>query len=313
VALSGLYDYDISNCHLAIMRQLAVRLGVQMPTLDNYLANKADTRKSIAQNIYQSIDWGIVSHSDQVKSVKAAILLLAYGGKLSTSPKVELSKLIDQDSARLAFVRHPLVRSLNSEFNLAAKAIVASHATASGVITNALGVRSQFSLPKDYKRAISHIITGVEAKALDAILQRWGDSVLLAIHDGWVMRESIPVEQFEDEIAQACGMRLRVEVEPIKAAQRCGDQGCAPNPEPFNLDINQHLTPSLGAKKKTSAPRCVGCLGGAGSGRAVSGAVPGRAGATLPGGLVVSSRPRWNLPPGYRGTYAKVGRPRSKG
>jgi hypothetical protein len=313
VALSGLNDYDISNCHLAVMRQLALRLGVQMPTLDNYLANKADTRKSIAQNIYKSIDRGIVSHSSQVKSVKAAILLLAYGGKLSTSPKVELSKLIDQDSARLAFVRHPLVRSLNSELDLAAKAIVAAHATSSGVITNAFGVRSQFSLPKDYKSAISHIITGVEAKALDAILQRWGDSVLLAIHDGWVMRESIPVEQFEDEIAQACGLSLRVEVERIEAVQGCGEEGCAPNSKLFKSFIDQDVTPHFGVKKKTNAPRGVGCPGGGGGGCAVPGAVPDWVGAALSGGLVVSSRPRWNLPPGYRGVYARVGRPRSKG
>lgn len=307
VALSGCYNYDISNCHLAVLRELT-NGRLQLSALNEYLRHKSEIRRSIASAMNPSLaNVG----QDQIKQVKLGIISLAYGGVLSTSAQVHLAKTIPEESARRGFVSHPFVRALKDDLRLASRDIVEHYATADGWVENAFGIRKQFDLRREFKSAVSHIIIGYESLALDAVLQRWGEKVILPMHDGWIMQDRIPTEEFEEEIFRKIGFRLSVEVEKLQDPLD-SSHDCAPNSMSEKNIADQRLAENLGQPVKTNARSPVGGVVALSSSPlcscpsvACGGGWEGLGGV---GGLVVSPRPRWNLPPTFGGVYVRVGR-----
>ncbi len=301
VALAGMYDYDISNCHLAIVRELAGRLGLLCPALDRYLANKKEFRERVAAYVNEA------SGTDSVEAdaVKKAIIQLAYGAPLSTSTRVSLSTVFPNRRARQAFRSHPEVQLIVQELRHARHKIVKSHISEQGRIQNAFGVRDCFELPKEYDRALSFVVTGVEALALDAILQRWGESILLAMHDGWIVREAIPTEEFEAEIERKTGFPLQVELKERLAVQDKCDHDCAPIDGAEFSEENQRFIENSPDSLETKARRVGGsCLLLCRASSLFSGVCPLKTGVPSWGrelgekvGLWVTARPQWNLPP----------------
>jgi hypothetical protein len=319
IALAGMYDYDISNCHLAIVRELADRLGLRCPALDGYLANKIAFREGIAAYLNETSGVDYV----EANKVKEAVIQLAYGAPLSTSTRVSLSTAFPNPRTRHAFQSHPQVQLLVQELGRARREIVKGHITAKGQIQNAFGVRDYFDLPKEYNRALSFVVTGVESLALDAILQRWGASILLAMHDGWIVREAIPVEEFEAEIALKTGFALRVELKEKLTAQDDCDHGCAPSDEGGGSLENQNLvedirdsleTKASGLGFSSSRPSvCISYPCFPAEACAMKTGVPSwvRVLADRGGGIWVTARPPWNLPPHLKRNGARGGgRPR---
>lgn len=68
VALHGLYDYDIENCHYAIFSQLTARYGFECEAINYYLTNKHMLRDALASSV------GIT-----LNQVKMCLLAIMYG------------------------------------------------------------------------------------------------------------------------------------------------------------------------------------------------------------------------------------------
>lgn len=290
-ALQGKFDYDIENCHISILAELSHRLHVCIPTIEYYLMQKDPCRRSLVADITSQTGRTI-----DVDSIKSAIISLVYGAKRSTSAYAGLADVISDDQQRQAFVNNPFVINLSGELDVCRSAIVDYWQTKEGWITNALGIRKKFSTDQK-KRALSFILTGIESRALDAVLQRWGKDILLCMHDGWVMSDEVPVQEFESVILGATGYKLTVERSKITYQTTC--KNCCALRSSQDIILNkQKLTQNSGDILITNG--ACGCgVGLVGSWDVKS----------WDGGLVISTRPRWNLPPDFRGVVQKVGRP----
>ena len=63
-ALTGYFDYDISNCHFAIFSQLAKRYGKETPVVDYYLSNKAEVRSQLTESCStdtRNVKWALLA------------------------------------------------------------------------------------------------------------------------------------------------------------------------------------------------------------------------------------------------------------
>ena len=291
VALQGKFDYDIENCHISILAELSRRLQLSIPTIEHYLLHKNQCRLSVAEDIASRTGLSI-----DLECTKAALISLVYGANLSTSEYSGLANVITDDQQRKAFVNNPFVIDLTRELNVCRSAIVGSWQSKEGWITNAIGIRKKFHADQK-KRALSFILTGIESYALDSVLQRWGIDILLCMHDGWIMSDKIPVQEFEATIFSATGYKLKVECSEITDQAHCLNC-CALRFNQNETIENQIVTNNPGYLLKTNG--ACGCgIGGVGSWDEK----------TWSSGLVISARPRWNLPPDFDGVSQKGGRP----
>ena len=62
----------------------------------------------------------------------------------------------------------------------------------------------------------AHILQGIEAQALFAVLRRYRKQLLLLEHDGFVATQQLDMTAVEAVVAEAIGCELRLEVEEIR-------------------------------------------------------------------------------------------------
>ncbi len=328
VALNGMWDYDISNCHYTLIAQLASNKGLETRWINDYLANKR-TRRAEIKNILEVASGAKVDEED----AKSAIIALAYGMSLYRSKS--LNKIFKDENVVRAFSVNPWIRAIRDEVLKCRRALLEPFKMKSGgyLVTNALGLRQSFGA-RDYGRALSFLVTGVESAILDEVLQGWGSDVVLCIHDGWVSRTELPVQEIEDRIARQTGFRVTIEVDRIspETCDRCGEREKIS--ELQKVITNHASTNDVSIIGKTSGGQRKGREGGGttGSRTTVVTADPGSPsslvdpGAPAPSdqladpfvdssqkscdqGLVISNRPRWAIGLGYRGSTGRGGRP----
>jgi hypothetical protein len=315
VALAGLWDYDISNCHFSLIVQAVEPYGVAIPTITEYLLNKKDRRQAL-QTALQSV----TSEKVNPKHVKEAIISLAYGASLTYSPS--LAEMFDDPNVYNAFRQNSWVQQIAAELTECRNAILSRYPLRGSrrQVTNAMGLRRSFSKGED-KQALSFVITGMEARILDAVLQRWGSEIVLCIHDGWVARTRIPIDEMELEILRMTKYRVRIEENRIVPMTASECPGCAQFAERLKAEPDQWFTSPQSEVGKTKG------LPGPGAPIAppVSGTPAPSKGWADPehpnasplfdpnfrgDSLYVTTRPPWNVSPHFRGVTARGGRPR---
>ncbi|MDI4633478.1 hypothetical protein J7U46_10495 [Pelomonas sp. V22] len=269
-ALVGYWDYDIENCHFSILRQMAAAVGVPSPTIDTYLANK------------RAIRAGLMAITNAPKDdVKEALIALLYGARLSHSTKTALGKLF-KPSALGSFLADPFVKALAAEIRAVRKAVLATQSVRRGKVINAMGLEID-PAEADEGQVLCHLLQGIEAKALRAVLRQYGRHVLLAMHDGWVSCIELDSREIESLISKVTGYRLELDAKRIAAPEiEYGNETVqfeTPGEHKF-FNTNQQLTGIDAGLDATSSVR-------APSHRS---------------GLHLSVRPQWNCPPGVTGT-----------
>jgi hypothetical protein len=318
VALAGLWDYDISNCHFSLIATLAEERGLGVPVIKDYLANKC-ARRTELQTTLQRSATGAVAAGD----VKSAIIAVAYGMPLSRSSPA-LAKIFKSPAVVAAFTANPWVRGLRRELSVCRTNILGAYRTKAGTyrITNAVGCRRSFAL-KDANKALSFLIMGMESLALEVVLRRWGQSIVLCIHDGWVSRDRIPVGDIEWEVYRKTGWRLTIEqslIEPMPL-HRC--QGCVEREHHVNRSHHQGLTGGqslYGETNRGTTPSVMDHSSrvAGGTTATVHCADDGSRSSADPlfdadfrgSGLYITRRPQWNVSKLFRGGAARSGRPR---
>jgi len=196
-ALDGCWDYDISNCHWALLEQLAARHGVHCAAIQHYLRHKSSVRASLGAEAGVSAE-----------SAKQCLLMLLYGANRTTHESGSITQLIQAGPASRLF-RSPLFHGLHADLLRARKAILEHLPTRAGWVSNILGLeRARRSNPRDL---LAHILQGLEAKVLMEVVRIHGGNIQLCMHDGWISRERLSVEQLREIARAAIGMDLDIE------------------------------------------------------------------------------------------------------
>lgn len=212
-ALVGLWDYDVKNCHFDIIAQMAKGIGVHCGAIENYLDNKEDVRKEIADTIGISYD-----------ETKTCLLSVMYGAKSEAWYwyKNAIPDNIGEDAAR-RLNDLPLFADIANDVKRARQAILAhvrqgglAHAKLNrqGGLVNAFEKSIKMDEHSD-EQALAHLIQGIEAKALEACTELHPDEIVLLQHDGFTATKQLDVAALEQAIKAATGYALEFEEEQV--------------------------------------------------------------------------------------------------
>lgn len=207
-ALYGQWEYDFSNCHFSIIDQMAARFGYECTAIRHYLEHKGPIRELIAKTAE--------IHKDDAKS---ALLAVMYGAKTVVSNYNDIAAGLGLDAAKRLFAV-PEFMAIADDVKQARDCILASWPrTANGSISNDYG-KAIRPVDKNGKkvsepRLLSHIITGVEAKALVTAIKLYPDEIVLYQHDGWVSTRKLDHKAIEQAVYEATGYELKLEWEQI--------------------------------------------------------------------------------------------------
>lgn len=193
-ALHGLYEYDIENCHYAVFTQMASRYGVTCECINRYLANKSATRERIANSV------GIL-----IGQAKTCLIALMYGARRSIRPEDAIPDEIGVDKAKRLYA-DPTFSGIADDVLQGRAAILKGWPRRRKTILNAMGKRVGLKAPSEER--LAHLIQGVEAQALRAVMELYPDEVVLLMHDGFVATRMLDVQLMERKIFEATGYRL---------------------------------------------------------------------------------------------------------
>lgn len=185
-AFTGFYEYDINNCHYAILAQMAKQANYLTPTIDTYNQDKKTFRANLSHDLDLPLD-----------DIKIVLLSKIYGASDSDKPSTAIPKLIGMTKAKELY-QHEIYKSLSIEIKDSRKAILEHHLpNRSGYITNATGKTiHQDNSPLNI---LSHLITGIEVIAIQAVLVHC-ETILLVIHDGFISELPMDIDTMEKQI-----------------------------------------------------------------------------------------------------------------
>lgn len=209
--LHGLPKYDIENCHWVIFRSFALRINIQLPAVDNYIANKKAIREQIARDI--GID---------IKIVKGCLIALMYGAKQVEWYKAAIPKAIiakgtpneiqyeeGMEKVRLLY-SHPVYSAIAAEVGLARPEILAQwpNRTQRRYITE-MGKRILSS--EDERTIMAWLLQGVEAKMLYIAIDIYRNQWALLKYDGFTTFTKIDTSLMISRIQEELGITVTIE------------------------------------------------------------------------------------------------------
>lgn len=180
--MDGSYDYDFTNCHYSVLSQTG-----DFPSLSAYVANTADYRATIAQ------DLGVTP-----KQVKTALIAMLYGANKGTNAKFSAIPSIIGEANVQAFWKHPLVASIKSE-------------------TTEAGILLLNEAPsKGFYSKLSFQLQSIEKSILSAATQ--GIDVDVPMYDGFIYSDKLDTKLLQKNIKDATGYSVSVKRERIHYA-----------------------------------------------------------------------------------------------
>jgi len=211
-ALDGLWEYDLANCHYAILDQMAAQFGYECNAIRHYTANKKAVRQQIAQ------ETGITE-----LEAKICLLALIYGARASEWHENAIPQTIGVEAAK-RLIKAPLFSGIAADIEGARQAILAGcERTRKGGLVNVFGKSLSLRKGKGIKaqkrtpaQQLAHLIQGVEALALKTVTSLYPDEVVLLEHDGFVAKTRLNVQALEEAILKETGYRFVIEDERIQ-------------------------------------------------------------------------------------------------
>jgi len=202
-ALDGLWEYDFSNCHFDILKQMAALYGYQCKAITHYLDNKEQVRQAIAEQA------GITKYS-----AKTCLLAIMYGARESEWHENAIPEEIGQEAARRLFAV-PLFAGIHADIKQARPIILKSwKRTANGSLSNAFG--KAITADAAPKQQLAHLIQGVEAVALQTAIKLQPNDIVLLQHDGFAATRRLSAKAITEAVFQATGYRLELEEKTIR-------------------------------------------------------------------------------------------------
>ena len=203
VALHGAFDYDFENCHYCLLAHEATSAGIEAPTIRDYIRRTQEYRAWIAREV------GITP-----KQVKKCLLMLIYGAKRNPSPFCAIAEEIGALEAEKLFKCEPF-RGLQEEVARIG-AWMQETARRHPKTDRIINCRKKACPKKGTSKELSHLLQGTESALLHAIIEFHGPNFLVVQHDGFVIPNYIPPEEFEACVMEATGLRMRLVHKRIK-------------------------------------------------------------------------------------------------
>lgn len=206
-ALHGCWDVDVSNCHWALVQQMAGRIGLEAPAISHYLDNKKPVRNAVAMA-------GGVSIAD----AKQVLIGLIYGMNLQATEKDRRQAIIDlvgvNAAARLR--TFPPLLDLYHEVKRLRTAILDDYEQRTArhhCIVNDAG--NAIALTAAPAEKLAHVLQGAEASILRAVIQEHGPGLRLLAHDGWAMAHEPDKDAMLALIEARTGYRVELEISQL--------------------------------------------------------------------------------------------------
>ena len=203
-ALQGFYDYDFENCHYTIISQLARRYGVEVLAIDNYLANKAQVRQQLAT------EAGITQGQ-----VKVCLLMIMYGaGLVPGRTQDAIPREIGEEAAE-RLRSNPLFSGIRQDMKKARKVILSNWKPKPrcSTLVNAMDKRIKKEVDGKKvsdKKLLAHLLQGIEAQALKALIDMMKDNVVLLLHDGFVTKDQQDIAAMERRVKEVTGFDMSI-------------------------------------------------------------------------------------------------------
>lgn len=211
-ALHGYWDYDLNNAHFSILSAWAKKLGKSTPVVDEYLRNRKKIRQELTEHC-----------GAKLEDIKECLIALLYGAPLHTNPDfTEIPKILGQEATAL-FTKHPFVKALKKEIASVGKFIVNDTHSSRGCYVNAMGIEAPTHKNQTTFKLLCHSLQGVEALALKSVVAKYGEDILLCMHDGWVSRRRLDCYQLKHLIKTATGFELEVEEQQLPKYKAASD------------------------------------------------------------------------------------------
>jgi hypothetical protein len=196
-ALHDAYEYDFSNCHYTILLQLAKRAGVECPTILEYLGNKRQIRTMLA------CDVGVSE-----EQAKECLIALLYGATKSPRLQDAIPQAIGIDRAKQLYA-HPFFAALSAELSSVRSAILERCPTYAARTKNALRLLCEPDATPAQR--LAHVLQGIEAQALLAVLREFDAEIITLEHDGFTTRSQIDLNRAQAIACEGTGFELRLE------------------------------------------------------------------------------------------------------
>jgi len=222
-ALCGLWEYDFKNCHYAIFKQMANNVGIECPTIDNYLQYTEALRECLAFDLDMSID-----------EAKKCLLAILYGANSFEWHKAKIPKLIGPERAK-ALIKHPHYSAIQKEILQGRKAILKQWDVKREKYKNAMGIPIQQQRKNKKgkmtktppKEILAHLIQGIEVKMLNAVYHEYPKELKLLQHDGFASKSKLDKDAIEQLLKDKTGFdmdvkewHIRTEVGEYKAIEK---------------------------------------------------------------------------------------------
>lgn len=202
-ALAGKWEYDFSNCHFDIIKQMAKEYGYECKAIADYLAAKKSTRQAIADQAGISVD-----------QAKVCLLAIMYGARASTWHENAIPEEIGKEAAERLY-KVALFKGIVKDVARARAVILKKWPrTANGSLTNAYG--KAISGTDKKAQQLAHLIQGAEAKALMVAIDMHPNDLVLLQHDGFVATRKLYVPAITKAVLQATGYLLELEESQIQ-------------------------------------------------------------------------------------------------
>ena len=204
VAMAGLYDIDIENCHYSILAQMAAAQGYQCTEINDYLANKEKVRDSLAA------EFGI-----STEQAKQALIALIYGAKFSGRAEDALPMIFNSTQLAKKIYLHPKFLALRDDIEGARAVVLKAQEVSRRTIKNCRGLTIRMDESNE-RQQLAHLLQGVEATALEAVYRLYPKEIVLLQHDGFTSTKPLDTERIEAAMLEATGYRLEVEQKVIQ-------------------------------------------------------------------------------------------------
>lgn len=211
LSVTDWWDYDLAAAHPTISVELARAYHVPTPTLDDFLANRAERQVELAEEC-----------DLPPKTMKRIMTAVLFGQRLSTHPSSSLRKQIGKEGVRRlqqSVYYHAIREELRD-----ARGVIVQRSTIDGRIVNAVGkvalvVDDAGKKVQSTHTLLSHILTGIEQLMVNAACE--GESGLVAlIHDGWISMGQMDVKKAEARMQAEAREKLNLNLRMhIKAEQ----------------------------------------------------------------------------------------------
>lgn len=201
-ALAGLWEYDFSNCHFDIIKQMAAP-HYECKAIADYLADKKATRQAIADQAGISVD-----------QAKVCLLAIMYGARASTWHENAIPQEIGEAAAKRLY-KVAFFKGIMRDVARARAVILKKWPrTANGSLTNAYG--KAISGTDTRAQQLAHLIQGTEAKALMVAIDMHPNDLVLLQHDGFVATRKLYAPAITKAVLQATGYLLVLEESQIQ-------------------------------------------------------------------------------------------------